>query len=103
MAIESVLKDDLYITNATEQIVLRSYIRGLMKLINDLTTLTYGECEVLDRIAEGKSTKEISLELRVSVSTVEAHRKRIMDKLNLYSIAELTKYAIRDGPTNAEG
>ena len=57
------------------------------------------EREVLQLLAEGHSTKGIAGNLSVSVKTVETHRKQIMDKLGLRSIAELTKYAIREGLT----
>ena len=50
-------------------------------------------------IAEGAATKEIARHLHVSVKTIETHRKHIMDKLSLESVAELTKYAIREGMT----
>ena len=58
------------------------------------------EREVLQMIAEGKSTKEIALKLFVSTKTVETHRKQIMDKLNIRTVAGLTKYAIREGLTS---
>lgn len=59
--------------------------------------LTPREREVLQLIAEGKSTKEIAGILRVSGKTVESYRLKIMAKLDLHSVAELTKYAIREG------
>ncbi len=58
------------------------------------------EKEVLQLLAEGKSTKEIAAILRVGVKTVETHRRQIMLKLQLDSVAELTKYAIREGLTS---
>jgi DNA-binding NarL/FixJ family response regulator len=61
--------------------------------------LTHRETEVLQLIAEGKSTKRVAETLSVSAKTVETHRLHIMAKLRLYSIAELTKYAIRQGIT----
>lgn len=60
------------------------------------------EREVLQLLAEGHSTKEIALRQHVSAKTVETQRQRIMDKLNIRSIAELTKYAIREGLTPLE-
>jgi DNA-binding NarL/FixJ family response regulator len=60
------------------------------------------EREVLQLIAEGKNTKEIAFSRNLSVKTVEAHRQRIMEKLNIRSIAALTKYAIREGLTSEE-
>ncbi len=64
--------------------------------------LTPREREVLQLLAEGKPTKEISALLCVSERTVEAHRKNIMTKLNLHSVAELTRYAIAKGLTFLE-
>jgi DNA-binding NarL/FixJ family response regulator len=64
--------------------------------------LTAREREVLQLVAEGKSSKEIAAELQIALSTVETHRRQISDKLNLRTIAELTKYAIREGLTSGE-
>ena len=61
--------------------------------------LTDREREILQKIAEGKTTKDIGADINVSVKTIETHRRNIMDKLNLHSVAELTKYAIREGLT----
>jgi DNA-binding NarL/FixJ family response regulator len=58
------------------------------------------EREILQLVAEGRSSKEMAASLFVSVKTIETHRKQIMNKLNLHSIAELTKYAIREGVTS---
>ena len=62
--------------------------------------LTPREREVLQLLAEGKSTKEIAAVLHVSVKTIETHRAKIMQKLELRSVAELTKYAVREGITS---
>ena len=62
--------------------------------------LTPRESEVLQLLAEGKSTKKIADLLTISVKTVETHRRKVMHKLNLHNIAELTKYAIREGITD---
>ena len=61
------------------------------------TLLSDREREVLQLFAEGLSTKEISVRLAVSVKTVETHRKRIMEKLNIKGIAGLTRYAVKEG------
>ena len=60
------------------------------------------EREVLQLVAEGKSSKEIGVRLSISVRTVESHRQSLMSKLNLNNIADLVKYAIREGLTSAE-
>jgi len=61
--------------------------------------LTKRELQVLQLIAEGRSTKDIAARLSLSVKTVETHRKQIMDKLEIRSVAGLTKYCIREGLT----
>ena len=60
------------------------------------------EREVLQLLAEGNASKEIATRLSVSVATVESHRRQIVEKLNIHSIAQLTKYAIREGLTSTD-
>jgi DNA-binding NarL/FixJ family response regulator len=64
--------------------------------------LSAREREVLQLVAEGKSSKEIAVALQIAVPTVETHRRQIMDKLHLRTIAELTKYAVREGLTSGD-
>ena len=64
--------------------------------------LTPREREVLQLMAEGFATKEVAHRLHVSVKTVETHRRQIMEKLDMHSVAELTKYAIREGLTTLD-
>jgi len=59
--------------------------------------LTPREMEVLQLLAEGKSMKQIALSLSLSIKTIESHRTRIMQKIDVSNIADLTKYAIREG------
>lgn len=66
------------------------------------SNLTKREKEVLQLIAEGCSNREIAKRLDLSVKTIENHRQNVMNKLNLHSIADLTKYAIRSGLTGTE-
>ena len=61
--------------------------------------LSNREREVLQLLTEGYGTRQASKKLHVSVSTIEAHRRRTMDKLDIHTIPELTKYAIREGIT----
>jgi DNA-binding NarL/FixJ family response regulator len=58
--------------------------------------------EVLQLIAEGKTTKEIAYQLGLCVKTVETHRARMMESLNLFTVADLTRYAIREGVSGLE-
>ncbi len=60
------------------------------------TTLTGREREILQLLAEGRTSKEVALALKISTKTAETHRTNIMQKLNLHSITELTRYAIRN-------
>jgi DNA-binding NarL/FixJ family response regulator len=62
-----------------------------------VTTLTPQQREVLQLIAEGKGTKAIASLLNVSVKTVEFHKSRIMEELDLHSTADLTRYAVAEG------
>jgi DNA-binding NarL/FixJ family response regulator len=62
--------------------------------------LTKREVQVLQLIAEGKTTKEIAACLTISVKTVETYRKQIMEKLGIHSVAGLTKFCIREGLTS---
>ena len=64
--------------------------------------LSAREREVLQLLAEGNTTKSIASSLRVSTKTVETHRQQIMEKLNLRSVAELTKYAVKEGLTSLD-
>lgn len=66
------------------------------------TALSEREREVLQLLAEGRTTKEIADKLFLSAKTVESHRLRIMEKLRLFSVADLTKYAVREGLTTLE-
>ncbi len=102
-AIQTVSNNGVYISSSIANIVIENFIRSLSSsrsLVSSI--LTDRESEVLKHIAEGKSTKEIALSLYVSAKTVETHRKKIMDKLEMHSIAALTKYAIREGLTSID-
>jgi DNA-binding NarL/FixJ family response regulator len=65
--------------------------------------LTVRQREVLRLMAEGKSSKQIASNLNISSKTVDTHRLELMDKLSLFSVAELTKYAVREGLTTLDG
>jgi len=102
-AIRHVVADKKYLSPSISGVVLEDY---LQRVADDKTSglepLTEREREVLQLMAEGKSTKEIALKLHISIKTAETHRRQIMHKLNLFSVAELTKFAIRKGLTSLE-
>ena len=68
--------------------------------VNAAAKLGQREREVLALLAEGKSSSEIAARMHIAASTVEVHRRNIMRKLDLHSVAELTEYAIREGLTS---
>jgi two-component system, NarL family, response regulator NreC len=100
-ALKAILKGQTYLSPAIAHLVVRRSLgRGTILPSSQRGRISSREREVLQLVAEGRSTKEIAAALYVSVKTVETHRKQIMDKLNVHSIAELTKYAIREGVTS---
>lgn len=100
-AIGAVMKGQCYLSATIADLVIKDYIRHLEKTDSGIfTVLTPREREVLQSLSEGLSTKGIAARLEVSVKTVETHRAQIMAKLDIHSIAELTKYAIREGLTS---
>lgn len=99
-AIRDCMSDKIYLSSRISDIVINDYIKLARTADSSaFAVLSAREREVLQMLAEGKSTKEIASQLQVSAKTIESHRKQIMDKLDLHSIAELTKYAIREGLT----
>ncbi len=100
-AIRTVMAGRIYVSPGVTGTIVNDYVRQLTAA-DEPTTLTRREREVLQLLAEGGSTANIAAGLHLSVKTIEPHRKRIMDKLGLRSIAELTKYAIREGITTVD-
>ena len=101
-AIQSVLQGQHYITPLITKDVLDSALRPSTGERDKPTStaLTARQREVLQLVAEGKGTKAIATLLSLSVKTVEFHKARIMQKLDLHTIADLTKYAITQGVTS---
>ncbi len=97
-AIHTVVAGQTYLCPEITGVVLEELVHNLPQNGSSAhTVLTPRQREVLQLLAEGNNTKQIALRLHVSVSTVETHRRQIMDKLELFSLAELVKYAIRQG------
>ncbi len=90
-----------YLSKSIREIVMQDYLQRLSESPESVFTILSGrEREVLQGLAEGLNVKEIASRLDVSVKTIESHRKNIMDKLDMHTIAELTKYAVKEGLTN---
>lgn len=97
-AIDTVTRDQIYISPSISKQVIKDYQQYLKKDKDSVfDMLSQREREVLQLIAEGKSTKEIAGELYVSEKTVATHRQNIMNKLDIYSVPELVKYALKEG------
>jgi two-component system response regulator NreC len=93
-AVRAVATGEGYLSPAVSDAVLNDYRRHVTE---PLDLLSPREREVLQMIAEGKTNKEIATALKLSVYTVDAHRGRIMEKLNLHSVGELVRFALRAG------
>ncbi len=102
-AIEAVGAGETYLCPRVADVMVKDYVSRLSHARADSVeppSLSGREREVLQLLAEGKATKQVAALLQVSVKTIETHRQRIMQKLQLGSVAELTKYAIREGLTS---
>ena len=102
-AVRAVAQDQRYVSPAIAGVVVDDMV-GRVTSSEDPSDdhLTQREREVLQLLAEGRSSKNIGSSLGIAVTTVETHRRQIMTKLNLRTTAELTKYAIREGLTSVE-
>lgn len=96
-AVRSVVRGDGYISPAVSGALLNDYRKDVT---DPADLLSNREREVLQLIAEGKTNKEIAVKLNLSVYTVDSHRGKIMEKLNLHSTGELVRFAIKNGLTD---
>ena len=101
-AIQAAANDRKYISSEIAGVLIDGYVGRTVAATSGATSLGTRKREVLQLLAEGKTSAEIGTVLHISTSTVEAHRRNLMRKLNLHSIAELTKYAIREGLTSLD-
>jgi DNA-binding NarL/FixJ family response regulator len=103
-AISAVHAGRKYISSEIVGSVVDGFIsREAVEGIRRFNILATREREVVQLLAEGMTSKEVATRLHISVKTVETHRRNIMNKLNVRSIASLTKFAIREGLTSSEG
>jgi len=103
LAINTVLADKIYLSPEIAGVVVEDYVRHLIETnYLALSSLTPREREVLQLLAEGKSTNQIASELHTSAKTVGTHRQNLMTKLDLHNLADITKYAIRAGLISLE-
>jgi len=102
-AIETVISGETYLSTKAAHIIVDDYVqRRDGKHTSLQRALTEREYEILKLFAEGKPSKEIALLLDISIQAVDANRRRIMQKLDIQSFADLVKYAIREGLTSVD-
>jgi DNA-binding NarL/FixJ family response regulator len=100
-AIRVILKNRIYISPSLVDDMVRDYVQLADSVdLSAFSILTPRERDVLQKLSEGKSTKEIAFDLNLSIKTIETFRLKIQEKIGLHSIAELTKYAVREGITS---
>jgi two-component system response regulator NreC len=86
-----------YFSPSVSRVLLEGYLHDGGVADDELTALSAREREVLQLIAEGKSNKEVAQALDIAVSTVESHRKHLMEKLDLHNTADMVRFAVRKG------
>ena len=100
-AVQTVAKKGTYLGSRVAGVMVHDYAHSpLPETASAFSFLTSRQLEVLQLLAEGKRTKQIAFQLNISIKTAETHIQKLMQKLDIHSIAELTKFAIREGITN---
>ena len=102
LAINAIKAGDTYLSPPVSRQVVESYMQRVGGEVTPAEPLTPRQREVLQFIAEGKSTKEVAYQLKLSVKTVETHRAQIMQRLNVRDIPGLVRYAIKAGLVNLD-
>ncbi len=97
IALEAVGRNEVYLSPAISRKVVDGYLRAAGPDNDPLASLTSRQREILQLIAEGRSTKEIASDLDVSVKTVETHRAQLMERLDIRDVAGLVRFSIRVG------
>jgi DNA-binding NarL/FixJ family response regulator len=99
-AVEALQQQRTFFTTKVSQMVLNGFLNRENRELpeeEELDVLTSREREVIQLLAEGKTSKEVAATLNLSVKTAETHRTNLMRKLDLHSVADLTRYAVRNG------
>lgn len=99
-AIHALADHRTYLSPKISDVVVKDYACRISKSLSSLSVLSPREREVLQLLAEGKSTREIASVLQIGMKTVETYRQQIMEKLDIHTIAGLTKFAVREGLTS---
>jgi DNA-binding NarL/FixJ family response regulator len=102
LAIASVARGEIFLSPAISKHVIDAYLNRTEVKTSSLEQLTPRQREILQLIAEGKSSKEIAQLLDASVKTIESHRASLMERLDIHDLAGLVRYAIRHGLVSPE-
>ncbi|MEI6152854.1 MAG: response regulator transcription factor [Deltaproteobacteria bacterium] len=97
LAVRAVSRNETYLSPGVSKHVIDSYRKRILTDQQPADQLTPRQREVLQLIAEGRTTKEIASILKIAIKTVETHRTQMMERLNIHDIAGLVRYAIRVG------
>lgn len=97
MALKAVARGDVYLSPRISKQVVERYARAAATEPDPLAGLTARQREILQLVAEGKSSKEIAAMLKLSIKTVESHRGQIMERLGVHDVTGLVRFAIRVG------
>lgn len=101
-AIRTVSNAQHYLSPSITDTVIQNAVTEQKAVPSAFSLLTDRERQVLQLLAEGRTTRQAASDLHISPKTVETHRSKIMEKLNLDNLADLTKYAVREGLTTLE-
>ena len=101
-ALEAVADSQRYLSPRITDVVIEDYVRPDSEQTESPAKLTSRDRQMIQMLAEGKTIKQIALALHISPKTADASRRKIMAKLNVTSIADLVKYAVREGITSLE-
>jgi DNA-binding NarL/FixJ family response regulator len=102
LALTAVARGETYLSPAVSKHVINDYMRRVSGEPGSLEMLTPRQREILQLVAEGRTTKEIAHTLHISVKTVETHRMQLMDRLGIHDVAGLVRFAIRVGLVEPE-
>lgn len=102
LALKAVMRGETYLSPSISKHLVQDYLSHRKEKLGSIVELTARQREVLQLVAEGRSTKEIAKKLAVSIKTVETHRSELMRRLDIHDVAGLVRYAIRRGLVSTE-
>ena len=100
LALRAVLRGEIYISSAVSRVVVSGFLAGMAADSADrspVAALSARQREILQLVAEGRSIKEIAFALELSVKTVETHRRQVMERLRIFDVPGLVRFALRHG------